>query len=293
MPHRTIPRGPARRPAARALAIDAHGARIARLRESFTIATLTLAALATLALSACSGTGDGYNNQAPARNAGEEVVRGEKIQGSDLGEVETQMNGVGINPVDSTNLQGTAGSGTNSARYPSGSIGTPGSGVMEADGDPSDAAVRALVDVIHTGEVQTSEVAQQKAQHPAVKRYAQAMLAAHRGPAAARPAGAGGVAGTGNASNLATFLIDAQRKSLQQLQSLPAGPQFDEAYVRGQIDAHQGALQALERAETAADDATLTDQVRRLQTEVERHLAEARRVQRELQSAQARTQARP
>lgn len=253
----------------RAGAIDARAAREALVRQALTLATLGLTALAALGATGCGGgQGNDLRDEAPAQTS----ASGSAV-GASGGEV--AVPGATASRPDTAGLPGTAGSGTGAVGNPSGSIGTPGSGVGQS-GDPSDAGVRSLLDAINTSEVEASQVALQKAQHADVKRYAQAMLTAHQQPTTGP---ANGAAGGNSASDLLTPLQDSHRKVMQQLQSTASGPAFDRAYINAQIQAHEGALQTLERAETAAGDPTLVDRVRRTQTEVERHLAEARRVQ--------------
>ena len=238
---------------------DAVPARIAR----HALATAALAALTTLAATGCGGGNDDLRDEQPARTAsgGEVLVPGATATRPDSGA-----------------LAGTAGSGTAASTDGSGSIGTPGQGTTQS-GDPSDAGVRSLIDAINTSETEMSQLALQKGQNPEVRRYAQAMIAAHRQAPLDRPVEA---AGTNSANDLLVPLADAHGKTMQRLQTLEAGPAFDRAYITAQVQGHEGALQALERGETAAGDATLIDRVRRMQGDVERHLAEARRIQAKL-----------
>jgi putative membrane protein len=254
-----------------ARAVDATRAGAGLARETIAIAAAALTAVAALGLTGCGGRDD-LRDQEPARS------------GASSGEV--LVPGATANQPDSA-LQGTAGSGTAVAGDGSGSIGTPGQGTVQG-GDPSDAGVRSLLDAINTSETEMSELAVQKAQHAEVRRYAQAMIAAHRQAPLDRPIAA---AGTNSANDLLQPMADAHAKQMQLLQSTANGPAFDRAYMTAQVQAHEGALQSLERAETAAGDATLIDRVRRMQTTVEGHLAEARRVQALLptQGGRART----
>jgi putative membrane protein len=253
----------------RARAIDARAAREALVRQALTLATLGLTALAAFGATGCGGgQGNDLRDEAPAQTS----ASGGAV-GASGGEV--AVPGATASRPDTAGLQGTAGSGTPVVGDGSGSIGTPGQGTLQS-GDPSDAGVRSLIDAINTSEVEASQVAVQKAQNADVKRYAQAMLSAHQ-QATTTPANA--AAGGSSASDLLTPLQDSHRKVMQQLQSTANGPAFDRAYINAQVQAHEGALQTLERAETAAGDPTLVDRVRRMQSEVERHLAEARRVQ--------------
>lgn len=238
----------------------------AALRDEATRRALAIAAAALTALAALGLTGCGTSDQeAPARS------------GASGGEV--MVPGATASRPDSASPTGAA------AVDPSGSIGTPGQGTMQG-GDPSDAGVRSLLDAINTSETEMSELALQKAQDPEVRRYAQSMIAAHRQAPLDRAIEA---AGTNSANDLLVPLTDMHGKTMEKLRGLDAGPAFDRAYVTAQVQAHEGALQTLERAETAAGDATLIDRVRRMQSDVERHLAEARRVQAQLPTKGRRT----
>ena len=260
----------------RTLAIDPRAAREALVRQALTIATLGLTALAALGATGCGGAnGNDLRDEAPAQGS----ASGGAV-GASGGEV--AVPGATASRPDTAGLPGTSGSGTGAVGNPSGSIGTPGSGVGQS-GDPSDAGVRSLLDAINASETEASQVAVQKAQNAEVKRYAQAMIAAHQQVTTDRAAE---TAGGNSASDLLVPLQETHRKVMQQLQSTATGPAFDRAYINAQVQAHEGALQTLERAETAASDPTLVDRVRRTQSEVERHLAEARRVQARVQQNQ-------
>jgi putative membrane protein len=256
-------RGGADRTGARAVAHDARTGREALVRQALTAVTAALTALAALGAAGCGGDGArDPKDEAPARQGG-----------ASSGEVANAPGATASVP-DTGAFPGTAGSGTGAVGNATGSIGTPGSGAMQS-GDPSDAGVRSLLGAIDASEVEASQVALQKAQNAEVKRYAQSMIAAHQRTAQEAPV----AAGANTASDLLTPLQDMHRKVMTQLQSTATGPAFDRAYINAQVQAHEGALQTLERAETAAGDPTLVDRVRRTQSEVEKHLAEARRVQ--------------
>lgn len=261
MKHAGSGRQGARAGAPRAAVIDRRHARAGALREALTAATLALLGAAALGLAGCGGGAADAGDEAPART------------GQASGEV--AVAGATAGAPDSNALAGTAGSGVGGAGDATGSINTPGEGTLQS-GNPSDAAVRSLIDHVNATEVEVSQLALQKGQSAEVRRYAQAMITAHRQPALDRAVDAAGI---NSASDLIVPMRELHEKTLKQLQGLPTGRAFDEAFMTGQVQHHQGALQALERAETAARDATLTDRLRRMQSEVERHLAEARRVQ--------------
>jgi predicted outer membrane protein len=109
-----------------------------------------------------------------------------------------------------------------------------------------------------------------------VKAYAQNMLSVHQGPARQAPSPAAGAAS--RASDLLVPLQEYNTKTLAALQQA-TGPAFDRAYVTSQVSSHGSALQTLSRLETAAKNDALTDQIRALKGEVQRHMEDARKLQ--------------
>ena len=263
-----------------ARALDAAAVRGTQVRELLRAAAL--AALAALALgsTACSG-GDtegaqdpreSYENEAPAR--GGDPAVGESDGETDLREM-PGGGAVAAARVDQNTraLPGTAGSGTAASGWPSGSIGTPGSGVM-GDGPMTDASVQATLDAMHRIEAGLSQLGAQKAQHPAARQYAEAMIAAHR-PKAGQTAPRTG----DGVSDLLAYWREMDVKTRQLLTAMPAGPAFDVAFVNAQVQAHEASLQTLDRLESDARAPELTRRIRAEQESVAHHLTEARALQ--------------
>jgi putative membrane protein len=231
--------------------------------------------IAAMTVGACQNTGN-LRDEAPGQGA---AAPGTVDQNA--GAATSASGGVanGPNPAnndkDTTALAGVAGSGTAAVGRPSGAPGQPGAGPLHT-GDPSDADVRLVLAAIHRGEVDAAQLAMGKAQNAAVKSYAQNMLRVHEGPARGAPAPA--AAAASRASDLLVPLQEYNTKSIAALQAAPAA-NFDRAYITSQVASHANALQTLTRLETAAKDDALTDQIRSFKGEVQRHLAEARRLQ--------------
>lgn len=245
------------------------------------LAALCAGAGLTLGLAgACQRAGD-TGDEAPGRDAAAPT------QSEAGGEVSANLPGMRSEQAayDTTRLPGTAGSGTAALGQPHGKPNPPGSGELRS-GDPSDAAVIAALDEVHASEVGTARLALQKAQAPAVKQYAQAMLAAHGGPAAAtRPPA---TAEARSAADLLVPMREQRAKYAALLQRTPGGAGFDRLYMTSQVESHQAAHQLMTRLEQSTTNRDVLAQVRRLETDVEGHLESARRTLAQVQGAATR-----
>jgi len=86
-------------------------------------------------------------------------------------------------------------------------------------------------------ETQSAALAQQRAQSPAVRDFAQMMIADHAATTRRLTAAAQSVA----ISPLAPALLPMQARMMDQLRAAPAGA-FDRVYVDQQVQAHEAAL---------------------------------------------------
>ena len=279
------PHGPGPRTGA-ATAADAAAWHEEWRRALLRAAAAAALAAGALAATACGGDGSATHDEAPARGADAGAVSASGGETDPAKVPGAGISGVAGDAGDTTAARGVAGSGTAAIGSPQGSIYTPGEGTLQS-GDLSDAGVRAVVDAIHATEVETAQLALQRSQTAGVRDYAQAMLAAHRAAPLARvPA----VAGANAASDLLVPLREYHVKTMQAMRAA-SGPAFDRVYVNSQVASHQGALQTLERLETAARGDALTQRLRTLQGQVQRHLDEARALQSRIGNAEARQSA--
>jgi predicted outer membrane protein len=230
---------------------------------------------AVFGAAACQNTGD-HRDEAPGQGAAAEgtVDRNAGAATSASGGVNAGPNAPN-NDRDTTALPGVAGSGTAGVGRPSGAPGQPGAGTLHT-GDPDDASVQQVIAAIHKGEVDAAQLALSKSQNAAVRSYAQNMLRVHEAPSRGAPPPQGAAAS--RASDLLVPLEEYNTKTVAALRAAPAAG-FDRAYITSQVASHGGALQTLTRLETAAKDDALTDRIRALKGEVQRHLEEARRLQ--------------
>jgi len=149
-----------------------------------------------------------------------------------------------------------------------------------ADSSPlSDAQVAAVTEAANDGEVAQGKVAQGKAHSARVKAFAAKMIAHHS--QAKTKQGKLGI--TPAESPLANKLRADGEATLASLNSATAGPDFDQTYIKSQIDGHQKVLDAInDRLLPAVKDEKLTAYVKEIKPTVEAHLKEAREIEQTL-----------
>src|SRR5690242_7134654 len=159
--------------------------------------------------------------------------------------------------------------------------------VTTAGGEVVSPAQKNLVDrLIVSDSIQaaTAKLAAEKAQNPAVKDLATQLASDHSSHAAAlakiadkkevgREANPGDVSGTDLANEFKT------------LESMPAGPEFDKAYLKAVIADHQAALAAINAGKAAAKDDDLKKDLDATSTALQSHIAHASDVSKSLDKA--------
>jgi putative membrane protein len=156
--------------------------------------------------------------------------------------------------------------GSPAARQPGAAAGSPtGAGTNRMGGQMSQADMQHMQQTMQIGMValETSRIAQQKAQNPDLKQFAQfeveeqttlsEVLRSMMEPAATAATGAAsGQTQSGQMSGSmpapGAMPMDPQgRDMVQKLQSAEAGAEFDRQYLQGQIQGHRDLLQVQER----------------------------------------------
>jgi len=165
-----------------------------------------------------------------------------------------------------------------------------GTGATNAMADPSattglsDGQIAAMVASFNEAAIQQAQLAEARAFSPAVKRFAQHMISAHR-TMESRDAivlSRSKIVPTENAvSN--RLRIDAQDQ-LSALQSIH-GRDFDRQYIDGQVRDHNKALELLVQLTAIAQSPDLRTDLRAAQSQVEDHLQMAKKVLEELEIA--------
>jgi putative membrane protein len=141
--------------------------------------------------------------------------------------------------------------------------------------------------MLGTMALETSRVAMQKAQHPNVKMFATfevaeqetiaEVLNSMREPAATSSTGAG------SASAAQPPQMDASaREMVQKLQQAQAGREFDREYIQGQIQGHQGLLQAQEEYLRSGRNREHVNVAKLARGMIKEHLALLQDIQKEL-----------
>lgn len=145
--------------------------------------------------------------------------------------------------------------------------------------------IAAVTTASNMDEVQTSELALQRATDASVKNYAQAMVAEHQALQRGLDSLLAAKGVTAQENSQSQQMKDRLASTLQQLSS-QSGAQFDQAYMAHQVEAHQMTLTALDTQliPSATDpelQAVLRDVVR---PRVAQHLEQARAIHQGLSS---------
>lgn len=144
---------------------------------------------------------------------------------------------------------------------------------------PPEAKTQAAPYIIAAGqsdlyEINSSQVALQKSQDPAVRRFATMLIKHHRKTTAATMA----AAGKAGAAPPPPMLDPAATRSITELQSAAAGD-FDRLYIAQQVPAHQAALDLHQSYGAGGDQAPLRASAKKAVPIVKQHLAAAEALQ--------------
>jgi putative membrane protein len=145
----------------------------------------------------------------------------------------------------------------------------------------TDANIAALLDEANKADSAAGAVAVKKASSPVVKRFARMMMGEHH---ALRLAGQQAVkqakiTPSAPANDPVAPLV---KQETSVLDSTPAGPRFDRAYIDQEVAAHRAVKDLLERSEGEADNADLKAAIGKARPVVDRHLKEAEGLQQKL-----------
>jgi putative membrane protein len=123
-------------------------------------------------------------------------------------------------------------------------------------------------------EIEMSKLAETRVQSPAVKRFASQMIDAHTASTAKLMAAAAKASG---GITPAPRMSAMQQQTLESLSAL-SGAEFDAAFARAQVGAHEAALQVLESYAASGSDASLQAFAREMAPQVKGHLEMARKL---------------
>ncbi len=142
----------------------------------------------------------------------------------------------------------------------------------------SQAQIAQVTELANSGEIEQAKIAQTKAKSASVKQFA-AMMIKHHGEAKSEQAKLYKKLDlTPTSSETANLLQADSDKALGKLRAAD-GAAFDQAYIQGQVEAHQKVLDTIDRELLpAATDQALVSELNKMRATVEAHLAEAKRL---------------
>ena len=145
----------------------------------------------------------------------------------------------------------------------------------------TDANIAALLDEANKADSAAGAVAVKKASSPEVKRFARMMIGEHH---ALRVAGEQVVkqAKITPSAPANDPVAPLAQQETSVLDSTPAGPGFDRAYIDQEVAAHRAVKDLLERSEGEADNPDLKAVIGKARPVVDRHLKAAEELQQEL-----------
>ena len=151
-------------------------------------------------------------------------------------------------------------------------------------GTMSEPNIMSMIGLSNAAEIQTSQIAQDKATNAEVKAYARDMIRDHQ----AMQKGADSLAAANNMQPQSPPQGDQKQQMVnqmtQQLQTTAAGAAFDRAYMTGQVQAHQQTLTELQSYQGMVQTPGLRAMIEKAIPAVQQHLERAQRLQGQLGS---------
>jgi putative membrane protein len=177
---------------------------------------------------------------------------------------------------DSAATSDSAAAATNSAAMPADSAAMGGAAAPGAMTSPN---ALAMIGLSNGAEIQTSQIAEQKATNGEVRDFAKQMIKDHQD----MQKEADELATKANLTPTPPPQADQKRAAgdqmVQQLNSTAKGADFDRAYIEGQVQAHQQTLAELQQLQTSVDNADLKALIQKAIPKVQEHLDHAQKLQ--------------
>jgi putative membrane protein len=137
----------------------------------------------------------------------------------------------------------------------------------------------AMIGLSNAAEIQTSQIAVEKATSTQVKEFAQMMVSHHQDMQKEADQVATSANLTPEPPAQASDKRAAGDQMVQQLNSTAKGATFDRAYVDGQVQAHQQTLQELQTMQTSVDRPEVRTLIEKAIPKVQEHLQKAQQLQ--------------
>lgn len=150
-------------------------------------------------------------------------------------------------------------------------------GAIASKGDWTDASILGFMNAANATEVSAAEAALNKVQQPAVKQFAQLMIADHKAMLAdGRQLAQKMNVRPDSTADPVKDLKDNSHDELKDLNGKKAGKDFDEDYMEKQVDDHQKVLDKLQDASKATQNADLKSALNQAIAKVQSHLDKAK-----------------
>jgi len=176
---------------------------------------------------------------------------------------------------DSATVGDSAAAATNTAAMPADSAAMGGA----APGGMTSPNALAMIGLSNGAEIQTSQIAEQKATSGDVRDFAKQMIKDHQD----MQKEADELATKANLTPAPPPQADQKRAAsdqmVQQLNGAAKGADFDRAYIEGQVQAHQQTLAELQQLQTSVDNADLKSLIEKAIPKVQEHLEHAQKIQ--------------
>jgi putative membrane protein len=140
----------------------------------------------------------------------------------------------------------------------------------------TDGSVLGFIGATNDGEVRESQLAVKKATNPAVKKFAQELVTAHRALALEMKSLAAKLSVTPDTADSDVHdVMDNARDQIKDLTDKPAGADWDKQYIDNQIDDHKDLLDKLQDAAKNTSNAELRGAIEKATGKVQEHLTKA------------------
>jgi putative membrane protein len=179
---------------------------------------------------------------------------------------------VGDPPQAGTSHDATTGS--------AGEINSADESPMDATG-LTDAQIAAVLQAVNSGEIKQAQLAQHKAESSEVKRFAQAMLTAHREMQSSEAMLFSRLRITPRDSAVSARVQTDAKNELSNLEDV-TGRDFDRDYIDAQVLAQNNALELVDKMISNVSSSELRSDLQNSRTKIQQHLSAAERVRQTL-----------
>ncbi|ALA59226.1 DUF4142 domain-containing protein [Nitrospira moscoviensis] len=140
--------------------------------------------------------------------------------------------------------------------------------------------VMAVFNTIDRSEIEAAQLAKQKSSSPAVRDFAERMIAEHTTMLERRRELAGRLNISPQPPQLASALKETHQETMEELRK-QSGRDFDRAYLEYQVKMHDQAEKLAQETGESAENSRIRQHLMEARANIESHLAQAKSVQRQ------------